>query len=172
MELATSGDYYKLVYKSEPLYQDSANEDTYDEDDAQAFFDGLIDEHNKCFWNIIKNAIDNGFKVSSDKINDIESISEEADEWIFNNLEPQKYDYCELHCTTRGQFWNYEGQTCSGEIWDFPRNSKCYYKDADFKLQPVAEYEIEEEQRENYAFIFDRVINDDGKLVALFDYLE
>lgn len=42
-ELAVSGDYYKLTYKGETLYQDSACEECYDEADAEVFFNELID---------------------------------------------------------------------------------------------------------------------------------
>ena len=45
-ELSLSGDYYKLTKNGETIYQDSANEDCYDEETAIAFFTELIDNEN------------------------------------------------------------------------------------------------------------------------------
>lgn len=45
-ELALSGDYYKLTKNGETIYQDSANEDCYDEETAIALFTELIENEN------------------------------------------------------------------------------------------------------------------------------
>lgn len=42
-QLAVAGDYYKLTKNGKTVYQDSANEDCYDEETAIAFFEQLIE---------------------------------------------------------------------------------------------------------------------------------
>ena len=165
-----TGDYYKLTYKGETIYQDSACEDCYDEDSAEAFFNDMIESIGERGQNVIKRSIDLGYK--NNKFNDLEVVENYCEDFLFSNIDSDYEEQCDLHTSGYSQFYNYDGNNCSGEIFDFSDTiTKMYYKDADFKQLPVAEYEIEEEERDRYAFIFDRVIDDDAKVVSLYDYL-
>ena len=172
-ELAVAGDYYKLTYQGETIWQDSACEDCYDEDGAEAFFTSLLDEAGDKAVAVIKRAIGLGYKVGSNEANDLEYLEGNCEDFLLQTIEQDKFEQCDLHAHGYSQYYNYDGKTCSGEIFDFAdRRAKQYYKDADFKSMPKAEYEIDDSERSSYAFIFDRVINDDAQVIALYDYLD
>lgn len=171
-ELAVAGDYYKLTYQGETIWQDSAYEDCYDEDSAEAFFESILDEAGEKAVAVIKRAIGLGYKVGNNEANDLEYLEGNCEEYLFDTIMQDKFEQCDLHAHGISQYYNYNGHTCSGEIFDFAdRRTKQYYKDADFTKEPVSEVWIDDEDRENYAFIFDRVIDNEAQVVALYDYL-
>lgn len=171
-ELAVSGDYYKLTYKGETIWQDSACSDCYSEDGAKAFFTSILDEASNKTVAVIKRAIELGYTVINLEANDLEYLAGNCEDFLFAAIEQDRFEQCDLHTNGYSQNYHYKGHTCSGEIFDFAdRDTKQYYKDADFTQIPVSEVWIDDDERENYAFIFDRVIDDEANVVALYDYL-
>ena len=86
-EPTISGDYYKLCYKGETLYQDSACDDLYDEETAEAFFNEILDKQGARKCNVIKAAIDKGFQVSSNIIYDLDNVFVDAENFIIKNTD-------------------------------------------------------------------------------------
>ncbi len=82
-ELAVAGDYYKLTYQGETIWQDSACEDCYDEDSAEAFFESILDEAGSKATSIIKRAIGLGYKVGNAEANDLEYLEGNCKEYLF-----------------------------------------------------------------------------------------
>lgn len=171
-EPSVAGDYYKLTYGSETIYQDSANEDCYDEDFAYAFFEELLNEIGEQGQLAIKSAIDNGFKVSN--TNSIESVWEDACDYLVDNTE-HTMEYCELRSTGRSQRYDFGEYWEDGEIFDF----NWHYKESDHVLFRqegndfvwVNWFDIPmdgEPDRSNYGFVFDTIVYD-GEAIDLYD---
>jgi hypothetical protein len=174
-EPAVAGDYYKLTYGRETIYQDSANEDCYDEDSAYAFFEELLNGIGKQGQLAIQAAIDNGFTVSG--TDSIETVWQDACDFIIDNTE-HTMEYCELNTNGRSQHYDFGEYWQDGEIFDFG----WHYKESDhvlFKQEGndfvwVNWYDIPmdgEPDRSEYGFVFDTIVYD-GEAIDLYDMFE
>lgn len=171
-EVAVAGDYYKLTYNGVTIFQDSACSDCYDADSAEGFFEMLLDDFGEFGRKVIKRAIDD-FGYKGDDYLRGEDLVIDAENHIFERGIPDKYEYCELTTTNRGQHYDWNGKWSDGEIFDFSdRRSDLYYKDADFNSEPVNLRDAEYDEENDYAFLFDFVLDDDANLVGLYDYLD
>lgn len=170
--VAVAGDYYKLTYNGQTLYQDSANSDCYDKDSAEAFFTSLLDELDDRGQNIIIRAIVLGCR-NDVCFNNIELTLGACEDFLLETIDSDDEEQCDLCNDGRSQYYTYGSKSCSGEIFDFSdRRTKQYYKDADFTSMPVALYEIDEDEEERYAFIFDRYVDKTAHVISLYDYLK
>lgn len=171
-EPAVSGDYYKLTYGRETIYQDSANEDCYDEDSAYAFFEELLNGIGKQGQLAIQAAIDNGFTVSG--TDSIETVWQDACDYIIDNTE-HVMEYCELVTNNRGQHYDFGEYWEDGEIFDFG----WHYKESDHVLFRqegndfvwVNWFDVPmdgEPDRADYGFVFDTIVYD-GEAIDLYD---
>lgn len=169
--VAVAGDYYKLTYNGQTLYQDSANSDCYDKDSAEAFFTSLLDELDERGQIIIKRAVGLGYTDIDFK--NIELTLGSCEDFLLETIDSDDEEQCDLCNDGRSQYYTYGSKSCSGEIFDFSdRKTKQYYKDADFTSMPVALYEIDEDEEERYAFIFDRYVDKTAHVISLYDYLK
>ena len=169
--VAVAGDYYKLTYNGQTLYQDSANSDCYDKDSAEAFFTSLLDEIYERGQNIVKRAVDLGYTDIDFK--NIELTVGACEDFLLETIDSDDEEQCDLCNDGRSQYYTCGSKSCSGDIFDFSdRRTKQYYKDADFTSMPVALYEIDEDEEERYAFIFDRYVDKTAHVISLYDYLE
>lgn len=130
------------------------------------------------FVNVVRTAIENGFEV--DFNDDMEQILVDAEEFILENCKVEGRVFCELHTHGTSQYYNFidedgSERNCSGEIFDFLK-----YKEKDevyFRIEengnftPVNWFDIpnEGEERENYVFVYDRIVDCKGKLIELYD---
>lgn len=171
-EPAVSGDYYKLTYGRETIYQDSANEDCYNEDSAYAFFEELLNGIGKQGQLAIQAAIDNGFTVSG--TDSIETVWQDACDYIIDNTE-HVMEYCELVTNNRGQHYDFGEYWEDGEIFDFG----WHYKESDHVLFRregndfvwVNWFDVPmdgEPDRADYGFVFDTIVYD-GEAIDLYD---
>jgi len=96
-EVAVSGDYYKMVCNGQTIYQDSADEDCYDEADAEVFFNDMLDEKGERVCNIIRIAIEKGLEVIN--TNDIDTIFADAESYIIDNTDDEdcKFDIVDFN---------------------------------------------------------------------------
>lgn len=191
MNQAMSG-YYRLemyepntkpeIHNSIRLIDDPANEDYYDYDLARESFDEYLEENfpNRTL-NIISRAVDEFNYQLSDAprdcgMYDIEGMECECEDLIFDDVEDD-YEYCELHQSGCSQYYNYyDGdytKTCSGEIWNYDMHEVFYTEKDNGVLDfehPLKGYELESGNA--YAFIYDKVINSEGKVIGLYDFYE
>lgn len=105
------------------------------------------------------------------------NILMDAEEYIINNCRYDGYEHIELLTSGYGQSYNDpNGYNHSGEGWINFQNTteKIYYHFKDeksFEETPVALYEIPDEKRCEYAFIFADFIDNEGNHIALYDFL-
>lgn len=122
--------------------------------------------------NIIRRAVENGCDIDTEL--SIIDARGEAENFIREYLtDYDRLEQVELTSTGGTQNYTWEGNTVSGDIFDFTWN----YKAEDGTLirvadgQPVNWFDIPAEgpEREEYGFIYAREFDKDGQLVALYD---
>lgn len=132
--------------------------------------------------NLVEKAIERGFKCEIDEDTDIHDLRDKAEDWLFKNVKRDSFSHCELSCG-RNQYYQFCDEQgfffdMTGDIFDF----NWRYKAADEILwkcdedgnpsEPVDWFEIDDDNRSQYAFVFDKVINSDAQVIWLFDYFE
>lgn len=168
-ELAVSGDYYKLTYKGETLYQDSACEECYDEADAEVFFNELIDSISEREQGILKSAIEDGFIVPSNCA--FENLGIEAENYLIENT-PEEDKFIDVvtdfWSTPNYLFWmDEDNNVCidaSGEIVSNDYKLRSYYRYDGKKLEKVSWAWASDE--DVYCYL-DTVVTTRGKVVIL-----
>lgn len=186
MNEAMSG-YYRLemyepntkteIHNSVLLIDDPAYEDYYDYDLARELFEQYIEENfNNRDLNVINRAVKEGAWLPDLNAYDISNIVCECENSIFSNddNEIDEYAQCDLEFTNRGQYYNYIDQdgieyNSSGEFTHLGHETTYYHYD-DFS-HPLKWFEIDEEHCNEYTFIYDRVLDSNANLIALYDYL-
>lgn len=126
--------------------------------------------------NKIRRAVELGFEYDADDM--FIEVVDLAEDYIRHHAKVSGYEHCELYCNgNEGQSYiDPNGNVVSGlDIMDFSNtNEKWYYHfetEKSFEEKPVALYEIDDEWRHEYAFIFADFINDDGDYIMLYDFL-
>jgi hypothetical protein len=193
MDKAMSGYYRLLMYSPEAekrhyggqsvfLSDDPAAEDMFDYDIAREQFEEYLSEKfDDRTLNVINRAVGEFNYQLSDTPKDmgeydIEELVCECENLIFDKVASDgEYDYCELHYSGHNQYYNYyDGdftKNCSGEIWHYDRRGDFYGENSNGEIDfdhPLKGYELE--RGRSYAFIYDRVINSDAKVVGLYDF--
>ena len=173
-ELAVCGDYYKMVCNGQTIYQDSAEEDSYDEDSAEAFFNGLLEEKGERACNIIRIAIEKGMSVHSSLINEIDSIFVDAEKFIIDNTEDGdcKYDIVDFNWGgANGQqslYWCDEhNNVCVdewGQIVGEDEKQWDWRKVKDGKLEKIEWFEREDE---DCYIVVEKCVDTDGQVWIL-----
>ena len=168
-ELAVSGDYYKLTYKGETLYQDSACEECYDEADAEVFFNELIDSLSEREQGILKRAIEDGFIVPSNCA--FENLGIEAENYILENTDEEDKSIeivSDFWSSPNHLFWmDEDNNVCvdaSGEIVCNDFKLRSYYRYDGKKLEKVSWAWADDE--DVYCYI-DTVVTTRGEVVIL-----
>lgn len=128
---------------------------------------------------VIRIAAENGLEI--DETETFESIFTDADNFI-RNEEPLGHEFVQLDFSSHGYNQGYTFadecgyfNTVSGDIFDFSyhykkEDNRLFRKDGD-TFTPVAWYDIpDDEERENYVFVFDYQTMSNGKLAYLYDY--
>ena len=184
MNEAMSG-YYRLemyepntkteIHNSVLLIDDPACEDYYDYDLAREQFEQFIEENfNNRDLNIINRAVKEGVWLPDLKNIVPEDIVIDCENNILYDSEDE-YEFCELHQSGSNQYYNYYdgdfSKNCSGEIWNYNMYEFFYTEndngELDFDHQ-LRGYELE--SGKSYAFIYDKVINSEAKVVGLYDF--
>lgn len=176
--------YYRLILRevnnannSILLIDDAACEDYYDEDTAIDMFEQYIDEEfNDKYLNVINRGVGEFGYFLPDAPKDcgcydINELECQCENLIFAEVSEDIYDQCDLHQSGCSQYYTYYDHNCSGEIWSYDMYEDFFEVDEDWEPDfghAVKGYELESEC--HYAFVFDRVINDDAKVVGLYDY--
>jgi len=186
MNQAMSG-YYRLemyepntkpeIRNSVLLIDDPACEDYYDYDLAREQFEQFIEGNfNNRDLNVINRAVKEGLWLPDLKNIAPEDIVIDCENNIFYDSEDE-YEFCELHQSGCSQYYNYyDGdytKTCSGEIWNYDMHEDFYTEKDNGELDfdhPLKGYELESGNA--YAFIYDKVINSEGKVIGLYDFYE
>lgn len=189
MNEAMSG-YYRLemyepntkseIRNSILLIDEPADEENYDYEIAREFFEQYIKENfNNRALNIINRAVKEGVYLPSLNNRMPEDIVCECETLILDNEDNviDEYAQCDLEFTNRGQYYNYYdgdySKNCSGEIWNSDKYEFFYTEKGNGELDfdhPLRGYELE--SGKSYAFIYDKVINNEAKVVGLYDFYE
>ena len=127
--------------------------------------------------NKLRKAVNAGFEFDTE--DNFISVLMDAEEYIINNCPYDGYEHIELFTNGYGQSYidpNGETHSGVGSIWvDFQNTTaKIYHHfktEKSFNELPVALYEIPDEKRNEYAFIFADFIDNEGNRIALFDFL-
>jgi hypothetical protein len=129
---------------------------------------------------VVKNAISEGFEVNEHQ--DLETILCDAENHLFSKCKHQKFEHCTLNSDGSSQYYYFidkDGNefNSTGEIFDFGKykaEKEIYFKFEDGKFIPVNWFDIpmEGEERSDYVFVFDTIIDCDGEIVALYDCFE
>lgn len=155
------------------LVDDPACEDYYDEDIASGMFEDWIDNNfDDRDLNIIGKAIEDGYDVTTAP-NEPHELVCECEEFKFNGYY-DRCEQCDLNGCGNSQSYTFEGNTCSGDIWQYDSAEDFYPIDGngnpDFD-NTVKGYDLEDGRE--YAYIFDHAVSEDGCNVALYDvYIE
>lgn len=130
---------------------------------------------------ILAAAVENGFEF--DTADTIEEVQVNAENYILEN-EPCGSEFVECELSTSGYSQSYSFvdecgmcRVCSGDIFDFSHH---YSKDSDIlfrkdkdHFEAVAWYDIPDgEDRENYIFVYDKVVMSNGKVALLYDHFK
>lgn len=126
--------------------------------------------------NLLNAAIDLGFEPDENK--ELWQIFEDAMDYIEENGEAV-FTQCDFSC--RGQYYTFcdiDGycNDCTGDIFDFSaryeaRHGK-YFQMKDGEWVPVDWFDINDDNRRDTIFVFDKVPCSDGTVAWLYDYLQ
>lgn len=187
MNQAMSG-YYRLemyepntkseIRNSILLIDEPADEENYDYEIAREFFEQYLKENfNNRALNIIDRAVEEGAWLPDLNVYDGKNIVVEYEIRILSNEDNviDEYAQCDLEFTKRGQYYHYIDQddndySSSGEITHLGHETT-YYHGEDFS-HPLKWFEIDEEHRNEYTFIYDRIVDCNANIIALYDYLQ
>ena len=132
------------------------------------------------FTNVVKRAISEGFELNEQK--DLESILCDAENFIFSHCKPDTMEHCNLSSDGRSQYYYFTDRegleyNSTGEIFDFAHykaDKNVYFHFDGYKFTPVNWFDIpmEGEERSDYVFVYDTIIDCDGNVVALYDIFE
>lgn len=133
------------------------------------------------FANVVKRAISEGYEV--DEHQDLETIICDAENHIFSNCKPDTMEQCDLKTHGTSQYYYFidkDGQKydSTGDIFDFAKykaDKGVYFKrEENGTFTPVNWFDIpmEGEERCDYVFVFDTIIDCEGQVVSLYDYFE
>ena len=139
-------------------------------------------EEVKYFTAILNIAAENGFEF--DTADTIEEVQVNAENYILEN-EPCGSEFVECELSTSGYNQSYSfvdecgmSRVCSGDIFDFSHH---YSKDSDIlfrkdndHFEAVAWFDLPDggEERENYIFVYDKVVMSNGKVALLYDHFK
>jgi hypothetical protein len=187
MNEAMSG-YYRLemyepntkteIHNSVLLIDDPACEDYYDYDLAREQFEQFIEENfNNRDLNVINRAVKEGLWLPDLKNIAPEDIVIECENNILSNEGNiiDEYTHCDIEFTNRGQYYHYIDQdnndySSSGEITHLGHETT-YYHGEDFS-HPLKWFEINEDHHNEYTFVYDRIVDCNANIIALYDYLQ
>lgn len=164
-------DYYKMTYNGQTIYQDSSCEDCYDEESAEYFFNNLLDEYSFRLQEIVKIAIDKGFKDIV--VNDFETTYIEAENYIITTTEE-----CDKKAEIVWDFWsnpNYlyfsdeNNEVCvdaSGEIVSNDYKLRSYARIKDGHVVEKVKYFYSDE--DDVFCYLDTIVTSNGEVVDLY----
>lgn len=162
----------RLLFCGEIVVDDSANEDLYCEESAEAFFNDFIEneEMNSIHWQLnVAKAIEEGYHYNKSLgFNNVV----EAENYLIDKIQPS-FQYCELRCSGYNQSYQYKDKIVSGQIFDFGHyeaEKEVYFRvDDDGNFTPVDWFEVPDgEERHQYVYVYDTIVYD-GEVIRLFD---
>lgn len=168
-ELSVDGEYANLLFNDCKIYHDSANEDLYSTESAQAVFEQIISELPGRFVGVMKAAMATGFIPTLNQ--ELEAMFIDAENYLCANTED---DDCKVDII--GDFWlnpNYllwmdeDNNTCSeqyGQIVSGNYRDRSYYRYQDGKLSPAKFYDCEDADVYTY---LDKVVDGKGQVWIL-----
>lgn len=168
-ELSIDGENVTLLFNGCKITQDSANEDLYSPESAQAVFESIINDLSSRWVGVMKAAIAAGFVPTLNQ--DLEDIFCEAEAHLCDNTEDED---CMVDVIP--DFWNHpnylywtdeDNNTCSdqsGQIIADNPHDRTYYRYQDCKLSPAKYYESEDADVYTY---LDKVVDSKGHVWIL-----
>lgn len=119
--------------------------------------------------NIIGRAIELGFEFETELA--YYQVLERSEEYLYNNVDADKYEYCHLHTGAGGQNYTYgDGMgyenTVSGNIYDFWAKDSRYIFDEKGIPSEVEWFNVEE--GDGSVVFFDRQIDSEGNVIQLY----
>lgn len=148
-ELSVDGEYVNLLFNGCKVYQDSANEDMYSQESAQAAFEDIISEFSNRWVGVMKAAMAAGFVPTQNLV--LEAMLIEAEHYLVINTEDEdcKVDVVQdFWDNPRYLMWmDKDNNVCVeewGEIISNDYRSRTYYRYQDGKLTPAKYYESED----------------------------
>lgn len=171
VELSATEDYFRLLFKDVLLICDSACEDLYDEETAEACFNDYINEYcDEQSQMTLAAAIDEGYEYNHNL--DFDDNAVDAENFLIHNEDVEKTF---VHCNLTPNGYSYKNHVVSGDIFDFghfrAENKVYFQEEEDGSFTPVDWFEVPapgEEGRENYIFVFDTIVYD-GEVLMLYD---
>lgn len=166
------------IHNSVLLLDDPACEDYYDYDLAREQFEQFIEGNfNNRDLNVINRAVKEGLWLPDLKNIAPEDIVIDCENDILSNEGNiiDEYAHCDIEFTNRGQYYHYIDQdnndySSSGEITHLGHEAT-YYHGEDFS-HPLKWFEIDEDHRNEYTFVYDRIVDCNANIIALYDYLQ
>lgn len=132
------------------------------------------------FTKVVERAFEEGFEI--DEHEEIETILCDAENFIFETCAVDTMEQCNLSSDGRSQYYYFidndgSEHNSTGEIFDFGKykaDKNVYFKrEENGEFTPVSWFDIPmdgEDGRDDYIFVFDMIIDCEGKVVALYDY--
>ncbi|MFV0398811.1 MAG: hypothetical protein ACK5JU_12500 [Bacteroidales bacterium] len=119
--------------------------------------------------NVIQRAINLGYEFDSSFTFD--EILIDCENFLFGELDADRYEKCQLHTSTRDQHYSYADgmgyeNTVSGDIHYFDPEETRYTFSEDGTPISIEWFDVEEE--DNSVVFFDRVIDSEAKVVQLY----